>query len=262
MSLAATIRKTVLDQSKRANVGHIGSSLSVADILAGLYGGALRLDGPRGDHDRLVMSKGHAALALYSALEATGRLEPGQIDTYCCDGTVLGVHPEAELDGVDFCTGSLGHGLSLGTGAALAGRLQKSLRRCFVVMSDAELNEGSVWEAVMVAAHHKLANLIAILDLNGQQALGYTRDVIDLAPVADRFRAFGWNVHEIDGHDPDGLISTIEQLDTVNGPPHMLVADTTFGKGVSYMESKIAWHYMPMNDDQYAQAIAEVGAPE
>lgn len=206
----------------RAHVGHIGSSLSIADILAALYGGALSLDGD--DRDRFVLSKGHAALALCAALHGVGRLDEGQLHTYCADGTALGAHPEHALAGVDFSTGSLGQGLSVGAGAALAGRLQGSGRRAFVLLSDAEHNEGSVWEAAMFAAHHGIANLIAIADVNGQQALGYTRDVLDLDPLAERWRAFGWDARDVDGHDPAALAATIDELDTHEGRPHVLLA--------------------------------------
>lgn len=255
------IRKIILEQSKRAGVGHIGSALSIADILAALYGGALRIDDPdNSDRDRFVLSKGHASLALYAALHLRGWLSADELSTYGTDGTLLGTHPEVVLRGVDFSTGSLGHGLSLASGAALAARLQSSPRRVFCLLSDAECNEGSVWEAVMFAAHQDLSALVAIVDLNGQQALGYTRDVLDLSPMEARWRAFGWDVHEVDGHSPDEISQVIAGLDTSSGPPHVLVAHTTFGKGVSYMEGRIEWHYWPMNDEQYALALAEVGA--
>jgi transketolase len=159
---------------------------------------------------------------------------------------------------VDFTTGSLGQGLSLGAGAALAARLQGSPRRVFVLVSDAECNEGSLWEAVMFAAHHRLANLTAIVDLNGQQALGYTDDVMCLSPMAERWRAFRWDVHEVDGHDAGVLVRTFAGLDTASGPPHVLIARTVFGKGVSYMENQIKWHYWPMSDAEYQQAMEEL----
>ncbi len=255
------IRRIILQQSRRANVGHIGSALSIADIVAALYGGLLRLPSPDDpDRDRFILSKGHAALAVYAALHLRGWLSTAQLDTFCGDDSLLGVHPESELTGVDFSTGSLGHGLSLGAGAALAARLQASPRRAFVLVSDAECNEGSLWETVMFAAHHQLANLIAIVDLNGQQALGYTDQVLSLSPLADRWAAFGWDVQAVDGHDPAGLARCVNGLDTRTGPPHVLIARTTFGKGVSYMERQIKWHYWPMADGEYQQALAEVEA--
>jgi transketolase len=251
------IRRIILDQARRAHVGHIGSALSIADIIAVLYGGVLRIPAP-GDpeRDRFILSKGHAALAVYAALYLNGWISEADLNTYCGDGSLLGVHPEHGLIGVDFSTGSLGHGLAMGAGAALAARMQHAARRVFVLVSDAECNEGSLWETVMFAAHHRLSNLIAIIDLNGQQALGYTDDVLSLSPLAARWRAFGWDVHEVDGHDGDAIAGTIAGLH--GDLPHVLVARTVFGKGVSYMESKIKWHYWPMSDEEYRQAVAEV----
>ena len=187
-SLSYKIRRIVLDQSKRAGVGHIGSALSVVDIVAAAYAGVLEIASPDDpDRDRFILSKGHAALAVYAALFLRGWLTQEDLDGYCGDGALLGTHPEHALRGVDFSTGSLGHGLSIGAGSALAGRLLGSRRRVFVLLSDAECNEGSVWEAAMFAAHHRLSNLVAIIDLNGQQALGYTRDVMNLSPMAARW---------------------------------------------------------------------------
>jgi transketolase len=253
------IRRIILEQAKRANVGHIGSALSIVEILAALYGGVLHVSHPDDpERDRFILSKGHAVLALYAALALRGWLDAAALETYCGDGSLLGVHPEHQLGGVDFSTGSLGHGLSLGVGAALAARLQDSPRRAFVLVSDAECNEGSLWEAVMFAAHHRLANLVAIIDLNGQQALGYTAAVLDLSPMAERWRAFGWDVHEVDGHDVPAISHTIAGLEATAGPPHVLIAHTVFGKGVSYMEHQIPWHYLPMSETDYAQALAEL----
>lgn len=258
-NLARVVRRLVIEQSKRAGVGHIGSSLSVVDILVALYSGLLRADDPDDpERDRFLLSKGHAALALYCVLRATGRLSPDDLETFCTDGTVLGVHPEATLRGVDFSSGSLGHGLSIATGAALAARLAGAPRRVFVLMSDAECNEGSVWEAAMFAAHHKLSNLVAIIDLNGQQAFGHTHEVLSLEPMGERWRAFGWDVHEVDGHDIAEIGCTIRELMTDPVHPHVLIARTVFGRGVSYMERSIDWHYRPMTDSLYAQAVREL----
>jgi len=257
---ARQIRRIVLDQSRRANVGHIGSALSIADIVACLFDGALRISNPEDpERDRFVLSKGHAALAVYAALALRGWITPEDLETYCGDGSRLGVHPDKSLRAIDFSTGSLGQGLPFGAGAALAARLQRSTRRSFVLVSDAECNEGSTWEAIMFAAHHRLSQLVAIVDLNGQQALGYTEEVLSLSPMADRWRAFGWDVHEVDGHDVSVMAQTIGALDTATGPPHVLIARTTFGRGVSFMERQIKWHYWPMSDAEHRQAITEVG---
>jgi transketolase len=266
------IRRIVLTQSKRANVGHIGSCLSVVDILAALYGGVLQASPADPDRDRFVLSKGHAALALYAALMLKGWIRESDLDTFCCDDSHCGVHPEHALAGVDFSTGSLGHGLSLAAGAALAARMQGSARRAFCLLSDGELNEGSVWEAVMFAAHHKLGRLVAIVDVNGQQAFGHTRDVIDLADLAGRFRAFGWRVSDVDGHAIGELTNVLSASSGDTGLPHVVLAKTVFGKGVSFMEQghpggrpglaqhTINWHYLPMNDAEFADAMKEVDA--
>jgi transketolase len=251
------IRVIILEQSNRAHVGHIGSALSVADIVASLYGPVLRISAPDDpDRDRFILSKGHAALALYAALALRGLMPREQLNTYCANDSLLGVHPEHELPGVDFCSGSLGQGLSYGAGAAFAARLLGSKRRVFVLMSDAECNEGAIWEAAMFAAHHRLGNLTAIIDLNGQQALGYTRDVCNIPNMAERWRAFGWDAEEIDGHDMEAL--TDKMAHPGGERPQMLVARTTFGKGVSFMQNQIKWHYLPMTDEEYQQALAEV----
>jgi transketolase len=259
--LSDQIRRTVLKEARRANVGHIGSCLSIADIMAAFYGevlGPISPDDP--ERDRFVLSKGHAVLSLYAALHATGLLSDEDLQTYCTDGSWVGGHPEHALPGVEFSTGSLGHGLSMSAGTALAGRIAGSTWRVFTLLSDAECNEGSTWEAAMFAAHHRLSRLVAIVDANGQQALGYTRDVLDMEPLEERWRSFGWDVHEVDGHDPEQIVATIADLDLEQGSPHMLIARTTFGKGVDFMESQIKWHYLPMSEEQFDAAMAQVGA--
>ncbi len=261
--LSREIRRDIIEISKRAHVGHIGSCLSVADLLAALYGDILDipdLDSP--DRDRFIMSKGHAALALYAALHTSGFLTTEQLSSYCQNGSPVSGHPEHELTGVEFSTGSLGHGLSLGAGVALAARLGGRSYRTFVLMSDAECNEGSVWEAAGFAAHHRLANLVMIVDANGQQAFGYTRDVLDMDPLSQRWASFGWDVVEVDGNDPDAIAAAVANMDNADGPPHALIADTTFGKGVSFMENQIEWHYLPMSDENYRQAMLEVAGYE
>jgi transketolase len=255
------IRRIIIEQSRRANVGHIGCGLSVADIIAALYNDVLRIPHPDDpDRDRFVLSKGHAALALYAALHLKGWLSEEVLNTYCADGSLLGVHPEHQLFGVDFSTGSLGQGLCIGVGAALAARLQGSARRVFVLISDAECNEGSIWEAAMFAAHQRLANLTVLVDLNGSQALGRTAQVMDLAPMDERWRAFGWDVHDVDGHNPAEISATIATFaaPAAADRPHILIAHTVFGKGASFMENQFMWHYLPLSNAQYEQAREEV----
>ena len=189
-------------------------------------------------------------------------IDGDELASFCVDGSRLGTHPDHVLPGVDFSTGSLGHGLSLATGSALAARLSGSPRRTFALMSDAECNEGSVWEAVMFAAHHRLATSSLIVDVNGQQALGYTHDVLDLSPLDERWRAFGWDVHT-------RRRARLRRAAQRHRRPRAGAArrtccsrSTVFGRGVSYMEREISWHYLPMDDGQYATALAELAVAE
>jgi transketolase len=252
------IRQHILDQSKRAHVGHIGSALSVADIIAVLFDGRLAdLGSHKPDRDRFILSKGHAALALYAVLCCKGILTEEQLATYCGDGSLLGTHPEKELAGVDFSTGSLGQGLSFGAGAALAARLQGSKRRIVVLMSDAELNEGSTWEAAMFAAQHQLGALTLIIDANGQQAMGMTNTILNLEPLVERWLAFGWDAVEVDGHNRTALSNALNP-DWIGIRPKVVIARTRAGYGVSFMEKQVKWHYMPMTDVEYALACAEI----
>ncbi len=259
-SFAYEIRRLVLQESKRAGVGHIGSSLSIAEIIGLLYSGVLKIKSPADpERDRFILSKGHAVLALYAALHLKGFITREELATFCNDGTRLCGHPEVEVPGIDFATGSLGMGLSFGVGSALAARKANSSRQVFVLVSDAELNEGALWESVLFAGHHRLSNLIVFVDQNGQQALGYTKDVLDTGSVEKKFNAFNWDTHVVDGHDCQQMLNVVNKLDYKSAAPHVLIAKTTFGKGVSYMENQIQWHYLPMTDEQFDQAIKEIG---
>ena len=262
----AEVRRVILTQSKRANVGHIGSSLSVVEILCALYGGVLRTSGPEDpDRDRFVLSKGHAALALYAVLSLKGWIDLAILDSYCGDDSVLGVHPEAVLPGIDFSTGSLGHGLSIAAGAALAARLKGSGRHVYCLISDGECNEGSTWEAAMFAAHQRLSNLTVIVDLDGQQAMGLTREICNLENLSVRWSAFGWESVEADGHSVAELAAALASPHAER--PRIVVARTVFGRGVWYMEQGIAitqkhlpqrsvnWHYLPMSDEEFGIAM-------
>jgi transketolase len=259
MGLIATdhIRRTILEQSHRAHVGHIGSALSIVDILAAVYSSLDIADPDAPDRDRFILSNGHTALALYALLHELGILSQTELDTFCGDGSYLGVHPEHTVRGIEYSSGSLGQGISFAAGCALAARLQNSHRRVFVLLSDAECNEGSVWEAAAFAAHHNLANLVAIIDLNEQQALGYTQDVLNLAPMSEKWRAFHWEAEDVDGSSAADIARCIASLNTRSGKPHVLVAHTIFGKGVSFMEKQIKWHYMPMTLEEYQRAMQE-----
>ncbi len=246
------VRRSIIEQSRRAHVGHIGSALSIADILVALFSRVLD-----SSDDRFILSKGHAALAQYCVLEQLGVISREALDTYCGDDTHLGVHPEHALPGVLFSTGSLGHGASLGAGVALAKRVASKPGRVFVLISDAELNEGSVWEALMFAGHHKLDNLCLVLDNNGQQALAPTADVIDLGDLSKAVESLGWECERVNGHDVDALAGVLSKPGA--GAPRFVIADTVAGKGVSFMERQVKWHYLPVNDEQYAQALREIG---
>src|SRR3989344_105363 len=250
------IRQMILDLSFQSHEGHIGSALSVSDIMAVLYGEILHIpDTKSSNRDRFILSKGHAALSLYCALYLSGLMKRGTLETYCANGSTLGVHPESALSGIEYSTGSLGQGLSFGVGTALATRLHKKSYQTYVLISDAECNEGSIWEAVMFAAHHQLSNLTVIIDLNGQQAFGYTRDVLQLNQLSQRFNVFGWDTDDVDGHDTKKIKAVLQRK---SGKPKALVAHTTFGKGVSFMEGQIKWHYQPLGEREYAAAVREL----
>lgn len=264
------MRRIILEQSRRADVGHIGSCLCVVEIISALYSGVLSVKSPSDpDRDRFVLSKGHAGLALYSALVLKGWIEEAALQSFCGDDTLLAVHPVAELPGVDFSSGSLGQGLGFACGAALAARMQGSRRRVFCLISDGECNEGSVWEAAMFAAQHRLSNLHVIVDVDGQQALGRTSDIMDISNLAERWQTFGWRISEVDGHS----VSELKHALSAHSPsdaPHAIIARTIFGKGVSYMEKGIPvsqphipvqpmnWHYLPMSEHEYQIALQEL----
>lgn len=253
------VRRVILDQAHRAGEGHIGSALCVADILAVLYREVVagRLRGER--RDRVVMSKGHAALALYAALYLSGELSSQQLLEYCGDGSALGVHPQHGIPGVEFTTGSLGQGLSFATGCALGARLHGEDWRTYVLCSDAECDEGAIWESAMFAAHNRLGNLVAIIDYNRQQAMGATDAVLSLGDLRLRWEAFGWHAVEVDGHDEQSLLAAMTLSDSAATQPVAVIANTVFGKGVDFMERQLRWHYSSMTDDDHARAVASLG---
>ena len=258
--LGDRIRRIVIEQSKRANVGHIGSSLSVADILGTLYAGVLQGDGPDDpERDRFVLSKGHASLALYAALHETGVIDADELASFCVDGSRLGTHPDHVLPGVDFSTGSLGHGLSLATGSALAARLAGSARRTFVLMSDAECNEGSVWEAVMFAAHHQLGNLVA--DRRRQRPAGARLHARRARPLAARASAgapsAGTSTPST-GTTAARCASVIDGLATGAARRTSCSRRRSSATASPTWSARSSWHYLPMDDDQYATALAEL----
>jgi len=260
--LAATIRAHALRMVHRANASHIGTCLSMADLLAVLYGKILRLDPARPDwpeRDRFILSKGHGAAILYAVLAERGFFPVQWLDAYCQDGTVLGGHVMRDgVPGVEAATGSLGHGLPLGCGMALAGHRTAKSYRVFVLLSDGECDEGSTWEAALFAPHHRLDNLVAIVDYNKIQSFGSVKEVLNLDPFAEKWRAFGWAVREIDGHDCAQIEATLQAVPLTPNKPTVIIAHTIKGKGVSFMENMLAWHYHSPNKEQLAQALAEV----
>ncbi len=260
--LARKIRCRVVRMTHRARSSHVGSSLSIADLLAVLYGEILRVD-PREpnwtDRDRFILSKGHAAAAVYAALAERGFFPFELLDTYYRNASALAGHiTRSGISGVDASTGSLGHGLGIGCGMALAGRRDRRTYRVFVLLSDGECDEGSTWEAVLFAPHHQLDNLVAIVDYNKLQSLATTEETLALEPLADKWRSFGWSVREISGHDLADIRGALETVPWQAGRPSCVIAHTVKGKGVSFMENSILWHYRPPDNDELQRALAEL----
>jgi len=260
---AALIRSEALKMVTRAKASHIGGALSMADLLAVLYTGILRvnpLEPQWPERDRLILSKGHSCTSLYATLALRGFFPIKELETYACDGSRLMSHITHKVPGVEFSTGSLGHGLPFGCGKALAAKRQGKDRRVFVILSDGELDEGSNWEAILFAPHHRLDNLVALVDYNKIQSLGAVDEVLDLAPLADKFRAFGWGVREIDGHNHQEIRETLQSLPSEKGKPTCLIAHTIKGKGVDFMENQLLWHYRNPNDEQLQSALSQLAS--
>jgi transketolase len=256
--ISATLRCWIIQRSLASRVGHIGSALSIVEIMAALWGRILRRPASASpDRDRFVLAKGHAALALYAAMRYRGLIDEETFNSFCADGSLLGVHPERGLPGVEVATGSLGQGLSVACGLAYALKRRRSPARVFVVLSDAECNEGQVWEAASFAAHHALDNLAAVIDLNGMQAMGPTRAILNMAPMAERWRAFGWRADDVDGHDEQALVEALASA-TGRGLPTVLIAHTVMGKGISFMENRLEWHYRNLTPELAEQALEEL----
>lgn len=259
---AMKIRKHALEAVYSANSGHPGGSLSVADALSYLYFAEMKID-PRdpkkADRDRFVLSKGHCAPALYSALALKGYFPIEEIKGFRKLGHFLQGHPDMKgVPGVDMSTGSLGQGVSAAAGIALSAKLSKEDYRVYTVLGDGELEEGEVWEAAMFAAHYKLDNLCAYVDNNGLQIDGNIDDVLSPNPIPDKFKAFGWSVIEVDGHNFDEIAAAYEKAKTEKGRPTAIIGHSIKGKGVSFMENKAEWHGAAPNDEQYAQAQKEL----
>lgn len=259
---ARAIRRRVVQTIAHAGVGHPGGSLSAADILAALYFHVLRVDPHHPDwpdRDRFVASKGHCAAALYATFVERGFIPVGWLDTFGRIDSRLQVHPDMQkVPGVEISTGALGQGFSVAIGMALAARLDGQPIRVFVLLGDGESQEGQVWEAAMFAAHHHLDNLTAIVDYNQVQLLGPVAEIMDVAPLAEKWRAFGWHVLEIDGHDLTQIVQALGKTGRPVDQPVVVIAHTVKGKGVSFMEGQAAWHGRPPNADELAHALQEL----
>ncbi|MGW7060678.1 transketolase [Streptomyces sp. NPDC054904] len=255
--LAADIRRLVIEMSGSPNGVHIGGSMSIADLLAILYGEVLRqpAEGAPGDRDHLILSKGQASAGLYAALAATGVIPESECATYAEEGSRLGGHPMRRLPGVEFSTGALGHGLPLGLGVALAGRRYGHDKRAFVILGDGELQEGSNWEAAMAAAHLGADNLIAIVDRNGWQISGRTEDTMSLEPLTDKWASFGWRVLTIDGHDHEQIRAALTGP-VEPGRPTVVIASTIKARGVPGLHDTKKSHSATLGRDARRLALA------
>lgn len=259
---ARVIRRHIITMLGEAGSGHPGGSLSAADILAVLYFHHMNIDPARPDwehRDRFILSKGHAAPVLYAALAEAGFFPVNELKNLRKLGHMLQGHPDSKrTPGVEVSSGSLGQGLAVGNGMALAGKLDKQDYRVFVLMGDGEMQEGMIWEAAMASAHYHLDNLVGIVDHNGLQIDGPIKEVMSPEPLGDKWRAFGWHVMEIDGHDFNAIAEALDEAKKVKGKPSLILAETVKGKGVSFMEGVCDWHGQAPNTEQTEQALAEL----
>lgn len=262
LQLAWLIRRHGLEMTHLSGGSHIGAIMSVADIIAVLYADILHFDPkhPKWDgRDRFIMSKGHAGAAVYAALAECGFFDPSELKTHYANGSRLSGHVSHHLPGVDFSTGSLGHGLSAATGMALAAKQDGKHHRVFTVLGDGECDEGSVWEAALFANQYKLENLVAVVDHNHMQSLDTCEKTLALEPFGEKWRAFGWNVMELDGHDHDALHTALRDTHNTGHKPTVVIANTIKGKGISFMENDILWHYrFPHDGWEYDSAVTEL----
>jgi transketolase len=261
---ARQIRRDVWRALKAGGSGHMGGSCSAADLLAALYFHRMRVrpqEPSWPERDRFVLSKGHANAALGAVLAQAGFIDEAVLDRFYAFDSPFGMHPDIKLPGIEMCTGALGHGLAVAMGMALGARIQKKYFHTFVMLGDGELHEGSNWEAAMAASHYKLANLTAIVDFNKISQSGPLDEVIGVDPLADKWRAFGWEVREIDGHDMRAVVNALDALPYRAEKPSVLIAHTVKGKGVSFAENTYLWHNNSVNDDVYARALKDLEMP-
>jgi transketolase len=261
-AISRRIRARLVEMSHVAETPHLGSSLSCVDMLVAAYWGFLRIDPTHPldpNRDRFILSKGHAATALYAALAERGFFDPKLLDTYNEDGAALPEHPGLQcVPGVEAATGSLGHGLPIALGMALAARIQGRPTRCVVLMSDGECEEGSVWEAAMFAPAQKLDTVTVMIDYNKWQATGRSDEIMALAPLAEKWRAFGWDACEVDGHDLDALLAALRREPDGTRRPRAIICHTVKGKGVSFMEDDNNWHYRIPTAEEVEKARVEL----
>ncbi|MBL4571777.1 MAG: transketolase [Gammaproteobacteria bacterium] len=262
---AKFVRTETVRLSRIAGAGHYSSTFSCAEILAALYYSQMRID-PQNpnweDRDRFIMSKGHAAIGLYPVLADLGYFDPAELETYTRLGSKFGDHPDMKkVTGLDFSSGSLGHGLSVGVGMALAGRTNKRDYRTYVMLGDGELAEGQIWEAVMAGGHFQLGHLVILLDRNSLSIDGHTEDIMRIEPIHHRLASFGWDVQRVDGHDLTAVLDAFSNLpDAPDGKPQAIVFDTIKGRGVKRMEMSLDWHVGNLVGEDYDEVMAELEA--
>ncbi len=264
--LALRLRRHAVRMCSKGGSSHVGSALSMADIIAMLYGNVLRVDPANPawpERDRFILSKGHAGACVYAALAERGFFPVERLDQHYQNGSIFSGHVSHKgVPGVEISTGSLGHGLGIGVGMAMQLRRVKNPARTYVVLSDGECDEGSNWEAIMFAGHQKLGNLCAVVDYNKLQSLALVSETMALEPFGDKWRAFNWAVERIDGHDHGALEAAFAAAAARTGQPTVIIADTIKGRGVSFMEHQVLWHYRSPQGQEYADALAELGVVE
>ena len=259
--LALNARKLCLHLVHNANASHIGGAFSIIDVLSVLYARILKYEtkNPEWENrDRLFYSKGHACTALYAVLKEVGFYSNEDLSSFSQNGSYFTSHVNHKIPGIELSTGSLGHALSVACGVALAGKRNNSSWQTYTIVSDGELNEGSNWEAILFAPHHQLNNMTLIVDYNKIQSLGTVKDVLDLEPLADKFKSFGWDIFEINGHNHNEILEALDKEKIHPTKPKAIIAHTIKGKGVDYMENQLAWHYKSPNKEQLDSASAQI----
>lgn len=257
------MRKRLLGVIYNAKTGHIGGGLSSLNMLAALYFHVLNIDPKqpiKENRDRFIMSKGHCVEALYCVLEERGFISKELLDTYGKYDSPLAGHPTVKTPGIEVNTGALGHGLSIGVGLSIAAKMDRKNYKTFVLMGDGEQGEGSIYEAAMSAGHYKLDNLVAIIDRNGLQISDKTENVMSIDPIKERWAAFGWDVSDVDGDDIESIINRLERIDYGNNKPHLIISNTTKGKGIPYMENVLKWHHGIPSENEYQKCLSELEA--